>query len=189
MSFAEATDMRKHLPLWLIFAAAVLVTGYSQSRQDNGVSTKCESGLCYVSAPLSTDSTNQTGEKKMDYTVTTTKSVDRASADIERLTAEKQFRVLAVHDVSATLAAKGYEQPPMKIIEICSAKHAYKAIKADPKISLMLPCPISVYQHEGKTHISTMLPTKISTLFPGAQLGTMPQEVEQVLRDILDEVK
>lgn len=124
-----------------------------------------------------------------DYTVTTTKSLDRVSDDIQRVTAQKRFKVLAVHDITAALASEGIRQPPMKIIEVCSAKHTYRALQADPKISLMLPCPISVYSHEGKTYISTMLPSEIGKLFPKADLGTMPQEVEQVLREIIDEVK
>ena len=126
---------------------------------------------------------------KFDYTVETHKTVDEAAAEVERLTAELKFRVLAVHDVSATVAAKGFDLPPTRIIEVCNAKYAYEVLKADPLISLMLPCPISVYTRDGKTWISMMLPTAISEFYPDADLGTVPAEVEAVLRQIVDRAK
>lgn len=126
---------------------------------------------------------------ELDYTVETAKSVDEAAADIERIAAERNFRVLAVHDLSQTLTSKGFDQPPMKIIEVCSAKHAYAVLQADPKISLMLPCPISVYEQDGKVFISTMLPTMMAQLYPYAGIYQTANEVERVVREIVDEAK
>lgn len=126
---------------------------------------------------------------KFEYTAETAKSVDEATAEIERLTAEKGFRVLATHDVTATLASKGFERPPMKIVEICNAEYAYQVLQADPKISLMLPCPISVYADNGRTYISTMLPTAIATFYPNADIGSSAQAVEAVLKEIVDQAK
>ncbi len=44
--------------------------------------------------------------EKFDYTVETTKSVDEAVSAIETKAQEQGVRVLHVHDVQATLAAK-----------------------------------------------------------------------------------
>ncbi|PKO11565.1 MAG: hypothetical protein CVU39_28565, partial [Chloroflexi bacterium HGW-Chloroflexi-10] len=62
--------------------------------------------------------------EKFDYTVETTKGVEEAVAAIEAKAQEKGFRVLHVHDVQTTLAAKGFEIEPMKIVEVCNAKFA-----------------------------------------------------------------
>ena len=126
-------------------------------------------------------------QMQLDYTVETAKSVEQATADVERLSAEKSFRVLATHDVAATLASKGFEREPMRIVEICNAKQAYQVLKADPKISLMLPCPISVYAENGKTYISMMLPTVISQFYPQADVKAVAIEVERVMREIVEE--
>jgi len=54
--------------------------------------------------------------EKFDYTVETKKSFDDAVAAVETKSREKGFGVLHVHDVKATLAAKGFDREPLKII-------------------------------------------------------------------------
>ena len=68
----------------------------------------------------------------------------------------------------APLAEKGFPREPLKIIEICNANYASQVLNKDVKISLMLPCPISVYVQSGKTEISTLLPSSIAEFFPRA---------------------
>ena len=125
--------------------------------------------------------------KRFERTVSTEKSFDEAVAAVERKTAEKGFRVLHTHDVAATLAEKGFPREPLKIIEICNAKYASQVLDKDIRISLMLPCPISVYVQDGKTNISTMLPTSITEFFPGAGIDKLASEVEQVVLRIVEE--
>jgi uncharacterized protein (DUF302 family) len=121
--------------------------------------------------------------KAFEHTVTTEKSFDEAVSAIERGSVENGFRVLHVHDVAATLAEKGFAREPLKIIEICNAKYASEVLRKDVKISLMLPCPISVYVEGGKTAISTMLPSSIADFFPHAGIEGLAAEVEgSVLR-------
>ena len=91
------------------------------------------------------------------------------------------FRVLHTHDVAATLAEKGFPREPLKIIEICNAKYASQVLNRDVKISLMLPCPISVYVQGGKTEISTLLPSSIAEFFPRAGIEGLAAEVESVV--------
>ena len=45
----------------------------------------------------------------MGYTVSSGKSFQDISAALEKVVPEKNFRVLAVHDVKATLEEKGFE--------------------------------------------------------------------------------
>ena len=125
--------------------------------------------------------------KRFEKTVSTEKSFDEAVAAVERKTAEKGFRVLHTHDVAATLAEKGFPREPLKIIEICNAKYASQVLNKDIRISLMLPCPISVYVRDGKTNISTMLPTSITEFFPEAGIDNLASEVEQVVLRIVEE--
>lgn len=124
--------------------------------------------------------------RSFEHTVTTEKSFDDTVAAVERIAAEKGFRVLHTHDVAATLAEKGFRREPLKIIEICNAKYASQVLARDVKISLMLPCPISVYV-EGRTHISTMLPTTISEFFPQAGIDEVAAQVEKTVLEIVAE--
>ena len=124
-----------------------------------------------------------------DYTVITEKSSDEAVAAVEKETQTAGFRVLYVHDVTATLKEKGFTLEPFKIIEICNAKSAYTVLKADIKIGLCLPCKINVYQKDSKTYISGMRPVILSQFFPKANLGNLPIEVDEIIRGIIDKSK
>ena len=125
--------------------------------------------------------------KTFEHTVTTERSFDEAVTAIEKKTGEKGFRVLHTHDVAATLAEKGFKRQPLKIIEICNAKYANQVLEKDVKLSLMLPCPISVYVERGKTHISTLLPSSIVEFFPHASIESLASEVEEIVLKIVEE--
>ena len=124
-----------------------------------------------------------------DYTVTTKKTFDTAVKAVEEETKTAGFRVLYVHDVAETLKEKGFEIEPFKIIEICNAKSAYTVLKADIKIGLCLPCKINVYQKNGKTFISGMRPIVLPQFFPNADLGNLPEEIDAIIRGIIDKSK
>lgn len=124
--------------------------------------------------------------KNFERTVLTNKKFDEAVAAIEEKAGEKGFRVLHTHDVAATLAEKGFPREPLKIIEICNAKYASQVLAKDVKISLMLPCPISVYVERGKTHISTLLPSSIADFYPEAGIEGLANEVERIVLEIID---
>lgn len=127
--------------------------------------------------------------EKFDYTVETSKSMDEAVAAIEATAQEKGFRVLYIHDVQATLAAKGFDIEPMKIIEICNAKFANQALAKDKKISLMLPCPISVFTEEGKTYITAFKPRVLSDFYPGLGIEELAGEVEKIVISLVEEAR
>jgi len=124
-----------------------------------------------------------------DYTVTTKKLFDEAVKTVEQETKNAGFRVLYIHDVTATLKEKSFEIEPFKIIEICNARSAYTVLQADIKIGLCLPCKINVYQKDSKTYISGMRPVILSQFFPKANLGNLPIEVDELIRGIIDKSK
>jgi uncharacterized protein (DUF302 family) len=125
--------------------------------------------------------------EKYDYTVETKKSFDEAVSSIEKKSKEKGFGVLHIHDVQATLSSKGFESVPLKIIEICNPRYASEVLKKDIKISLMLPCPISVYVDRNQTFISTLRPRVISDFYPHADIKEAAEEVEKIVLSIVDE--
>ena len=124
---------------------------------------------------------------QFEYTITTEQSFDQAVAAVEKKSAENGFRVLHTHDIAATLAEKGFAREPLKIVEICNAKYASQVLQRDVKISLMLPCPVSVYVEGGKTHISTFLPSSISAFYPSAGVEGLAAEVETIVLRIVNE--
>jgi uncharacterized protein (DUF302 family) len=127
--------------------------------------------------------------KNFQYSVDTGKPFDEAVTAIEQKTAEKGFRVLHVHDVAATLAEKGFKRGPLKIIEICNARYANEALQKDVTVALMLPCPIAVYEKDGRTVVSTMKPSSLAEFYPQAGLDDIAAQVERTVLQIIDEAR
>jgi len=126
---------------------------------------------------------------EFDYTMETVKSFDSAVQSVEGKIAEAGMLVLHIHDVQKTLAEKGFERDPFKIVEFCNAKYASEFLNADIKIGLCLPCKINVYVKDGQTFISGMRPIILSQFFPNADLGEKPKEIDQIIRNIINNAK
>ena len=126
---------------------------------------------------------------EFDYTVTTTKDFNSAVDSAQEEIAKAGMRVLYIHDVQKTLAEKGFERKPFKIVEFCSAKYANEFLNADIKIGLCMPCKINVYVKDGKTFISGMRPIILPQFFPEADLGNRPQEIDQIIQNIINNAK
>ena len=119
-------------------------------------------------------------EKKTD------KSFDEVVENIENQTVEHQFKVLAVHNVQETLAGKGFEREPLKIIEICNAGFAYNALNKDTRVALFMPCRYSVFTEDDKTVVRLLSPAMISELMPEAELTELAGGVNETMKSIMD---
>ena len=101
------------------------------------------------------------------YIVETEKSFDEAVVSVLKAVEEKKsWNIFQIYDIKERLAAKGFEQKPLKIIEICSGKHANQFLNKNRLISLCMPCKINVLEEDGKVKIIGMKPTIISQFFP-----------------------
>jgi uncharacterized protein (DUF302 family) len=126
---------------------------------------------------------------ELAYTKKSQRNFDEAVARIEEITAAKGFRVLYIHDVKATLHEKGFERGPFKIIEICNARFAHQALGITEDVGLFMPCKINVYIKNGETIISAMRPAMISEFFAKPRLKELAEEVDTIVRSIVDEAK
>ena len=92
------------------------------------------------------------------------KTVDDSFDDaVERVTerlAEEGFGVLTTIDVSSTLKKKlDVDFQRYTILGACNPKYAYKALQAEDKIGVMLPCNVIVQQKDGeKVEVSAVDP-------------------------------
>lgn len=122
---------------------------------------------------------------KMSYRLTSDKSFETVTENLEKLSPENQFRVLAVHDVQATLAEKGLERGPLKIIEICNAGFAHKALGITPDVALFMPCRFTVYTESDQTIVNLARPSMIAEMMPGAGLDELAGDIENRLIEIM----
>ena len=118
------------------------------------------------------------------YIVETEKSFDEAVVSVLRAVDKKGWALFQVYDVRERLAAKGFSQKPLKIIEICSGKYANQFLNKNRLISLCMPCKINVLEENEKVKIVGMKPTMISQFFPEVD----EKEAEQVEKDVIEMV-
>ena len=116
------------------------------------------------------------------------KSIEEVSEALQEKSVENQFRVLAVHDVQATLAEKGFEREPLKIIEVCNSGFAFEALKKDIDVSMFMPCKFTVYRQDDATIVTLARPTMISKMLPESNLDSLASEVEERLKKIMQEI-
>ena len=116
------------------------------------------------------------------YIVETKKSFDEAVVSVLKAVEQKGWALFQVYDVKERLAAKGFRQKPLKIIEICSGKYANQFLNKDRLISLCMPCKINVLEEDERIKIVGMKPTIISQFFP--EVDRM--EAEQVEKDVIE---
>ena len=70
----------------------------------------------------------------------------------------------------------GGDLPPVILINLCQANHAYNILKEDDNkvISVMMPCTISVYQKsDGQVYVGTMNAGLLGTMFGGTVAEVM----------------
>ena len=116
------------------------------------------------------------------YDVETEKKFDEAVVSVIKEVEKKGWSLFNVYDVKERLATKGFEQKPLKIIEICSGKYANQFLNKNKLISLCMPCKINVFEDNGKVRIIGMKPTMIPMLFPEVSR----EEAEHAEKDIFE---
>ena len=122
------------------------------------------------------------------YIVETNKTFDNAVVSVLKAVEQKGWTLFQIYDVKERLAAKGFNQRPLKIIEICSGKYANQFLNKNRLISLCMPCKINVLEEDGKIKIIGMKPTMISQFFPEVNKKEA-EEVEKDIKEIVDNAK
>ncbi|MEW6294708.1 MAG: DUF302 domain-containing protein [Candidatus Diapherotrites archaeon] len=122
------------------------------------------------------------------FIVETKKGFDEAVISIRKSVETKGWTIFQVYDYKEILAVKGFEQKPLKIIEICSGKYANQFLNKNKLTSLCMPCKINVLEEDGKVKIIGMNPIIISQFFPEISRKET-EEVEKDIKEIIDNAK
>lgn len=109
---------------------------------------------------------------RMEVVVESRFGFDQTVEEIKKTALAQKFGVQGVHEMSKTLAEKGFPREPLTIVEVCNPKSASDSLNNDILISLMMPCPIAVYQQGGKVMVAMLDTRRVATMYDGA---TMPQ--------------
>jgi uncharacterized protein (DUF302 family) len=114
------------------------------------------------------------------------KPLDKTCTDLEGAVVAHGFGVMTVHDLKQTMAKKGVEfARECRIYEVCNPHQAKKVMEEDIDVSTALPCRISIYEHNGMTHLVTIRPTEMLSLFQNSAAESVAREIEETMTAIM----
>jgi uncharacterized protein (DUF302 family) len=116
---------------------------------------------------------------------------DKFDDAIERVTrhlADAGFGVLTTIDVSATLKKKlDVDFQRYTILGACNPGFAYKALQAEDKIGVMLPCNVIVQEKsDGKVEVSAVDPLASMMAIQNETLGGVATQVQGMLKNVIE---
>jgi uncharacterized protein (DUF302 family) len=125
------------------------------------------------------------------YIVSSEKSFDSASADLQAAVERLGFGVLHIHDLGKTLRSKGVNfTENCQIFEVCNPIQAAKVLAVDMQLNMALPCRISVYTENGTTKLGLIRPAAmLASLSNDVSLINIANEVEAKTIQMIDDAR
>ena len=101
---------------------------------------------------------------------------------------EEGFGVLSEINVTETLKNKiDVDFKPYRILGACNPAFAHKALSAEDKIGVMLPCNVVVEQNgDGSIEVSAVDPMASMSAVDNDKLGELAAEVQQKLTKVIE---
>ncbi len=117
-------------------------------------------------------------------------SFDEAVAKITEELKQVGFGILTEIDVKDTLKKKiDVDFRKYKILGACNPKFAHKALSAEDKIGVLLPCSVIVQDLEnGKVEVAIMNPAEAMAVVKNPHLESLASEVNLLLNTALERI-
>ena len=116
------------------------------------------------------------------------KTVSETATALQAAVEANGFGVMQIHNLKETMAKKGVTfAHECLIFEVCQPNQAKKVLDQNMSVSTALPCRISIYEEDGKTHMATLKPTSLLAMFDSPQLEGVAREVEASIVKIMKE--
>jgi uncharacterized protein (DUF302 family) len=126
----------------------------------------------------------------MDYYFSKTLKItfDEAVAKVTEELKKGGFGVLTEIDVKETLEKKlNVDFRKYKILGACNPPYAYKALQAENKIGLMLPCNVIVQELPGgKVEVAAIDPVASMAAIDNPKLRDLGEQVRAKLKAVID---
>lgn len=124
------------------------------------------------------------------YSKVTDQSFNDTIETVTALLKEQGFGVLTEIDVQETLKKKlDIDFKKYRILGACNPSFAHKALQAEDKIGVMLPCNVIVEEHEdGKVEVTAVDPVASMQAVQNERLQPIAEEVRKNLQKVIDQL-
>ena len=115
-------------------------------------------------------------------------SFDEAIAKVTEALKKDGFGIITEIDVKETLKEKlNVDFRKYRILGACNPPYAYKALQAEDKIGLMLPCNVILQELPGgKVEVAAIDPVASMAAVKNTKLGEVGKEVSAKLKAVID---
>ncbi len=121
------------------------------------------------------------------FSKTLNKSFDEAIEAVTQALQEEGFGILTEIDVKATLKKKlDVDFRPYKILGACNPPFAHKALQAEEKIGLMLPCNVIVQQKDDGVEVAAVDPIASMAGVKNDELSSIAAQVRDKLQKVIE---
>lgn len=127
---------------------------------------------------------------KYYYAKTTDRTFDETIDAVTELLKEQGFGVLTEIDVQQTLKKKlNVDFKKYRILGACNPEFAHKALVAEDKIGVMLPCNVIVEEQEdGRVEVAAIDPVASMQAVENEQLPKIAGEVRDRLKKVIEQL-
>lgn len=127
--------------------------------------------------------------QKYGYSKTVNFPFSEALERTKRALQEQGFGIQAEINISGALREKlGVELPPQIILGACNPQLAYKALQAEPGISLLLPCNVTVRQNGAHVEVAVIDAEKLMEFVGNPDLKPLAAEAKRRLQAALGSI-
>jgi len=122
------------------------------------------------------------------FSTTTDTGFEETEQKVRAALEEQGFGVLTEIDVQATLKKKLNEDfRKYKILGACNPPYAHKALLAEDRIGLMLPCNLIIQEAaDGQTEVAAIDPIASMAAVQNDQLGDIAQQIRGKLQAVIE---
>ncbi len=114
-------------------------------------------------------------------------SFEEAIQQVTDALKEEGFGVLTEIDVQATLKKKLDEDfRPYRILGACNPSYAHKALIAEDKIGVMLPCNVIVQQKQDGVEVAAVDPMASMQAIVNKDLVKIAEEIQLKLKSVIE---
>ena len=123
------------------------------------------------------------------YSKTVNCSFREALERAKKALQEQGFGVQAEINLSGALREKlGVEVPAQTILGACNPQLAYNALQAEPGISLLLPCNVTVRQNGEQVEVAVIDAEKLMDFVGNPELRAIAAEAKRRLQAVLERI-
>jgi uncharacterized protein (DUF302 family) len=129
---------------------------------------------------------------KIAYQISTDKPFETVLKNLEKAIVDNDFSIITTHNMRKTFEKNNLEilrDFEYRIVELCNAKKAHKALEMSMDLGIMMPKSIIISRENGKTVLRymQMKPWMVGIMFPDINIVPMSKNVMGTMKKIVHE--